>query len=69
MNTVAKIHLAFFKACQAVKNKKGQNTVEYMLMLLVIVGVVFAVGALIKAYMPDLFQTFKDKISGNAENI
>ncbi len=69
MNTVAKIHLAFFKACQAVKNKKGQNTVEYMLMLLVIVGVVFAVGALVKAYMPELFETIKAKISGNADNV
>ncbi len=69
MKYIAKMHLAFNRAIENIKNKKGQNTVEYMLMLLVIIGVVFAVGALIKNYMPDLFQQIKDKISGSASQI
>jgi len=69
MKYIAKIHLAFNKAVENVKNNKGQNTIEYMLMLLVIIGVVFAVGALIKNYMPELFEQIKGKISGGASNI
>lgn len=69
MKYIAKMHLAFNKAVENVKNNKGQNTIEYMLMLLVIIGVVFAVGALIKNYMPDLFEQIKGKISGGAANI
>ena len=69
MKYIAKMHLAFNKAVENIRNKKGQNTIEYMLMLLVIIGVVFAVGALIKNYMPDLFQQIKDKITGGASKI
>lgn len=69
MKHIARIHLAFNKAVENIKNNKGQNTIEYMLMLLVIIGVVLAVGALIKNYMPDLFGQIKDKISGGASKI
>lgn len=69
MKYIAKIHLAFNKAIENIKNRKGQNTVEYMLMLLVIIGVVFAVGALIKGYMPELFDQIKSKITGQAANV
>lgn len=66
MRTIAKMHLAYDRALKAVKNQKGQNTIEYMLMLFVIIGVVFAVGALLKGYMPDLFNQIKEKITGAA---
>lgn len=42
--------------------KKGQNTVEYLLMLTVVVGVVLAAGVALKKYMPTLFQQIQDMI-------
>lgn len=69
MKLIAKMHLAYNRALKAVKNNKGQNTIEYMLMLFVIIGVVFAVGALIKNYMPELFDQIKEKITGSATTI
>ena len=66
MRTIAKMHLAYDKAIRTIKNQKGQNTIEYMLMLFVIIGVVFAVGALLKSYMPELFDQIKARITGAA---
>ena len=43
-------------------NRKGQNTVEYMLMLTVVVGVVLISGVAMKRFMPTLFDQIKDKI-------
>ncbi len=53
------------KAFECLKKKEGQNTVEYMLMLGVIVGVALLVGKLVKSYMPELFDQVKAKITGN----
>ena len=36
--------------------RKGQNTVEYLLMLTVIVGVVLVAGTAMKRFMPGLFE-------------
>jgi len=69
MKMIAKTHLAFHRAMQAVKNNKGQNTIEYLFMLGIIVVVVGIVGALIKAFMPELFDTIKEKILGQAGGI
>lgn len=48
------------------KMRKAQNTVEYLLMLAVVVGVVLVVGMLIKKYMPSLFAQIQNMISGAA---
>ncbi len=45
------------------RSQKGQNTVEYLLMLTVVVGVVLVAGAALKKYMPTLFQQIQDMIS------
>jgi len=45
------------------KNRSGQNTVEYLLMLAVIVGVVLLTGAAIKKFMPGLFESISKMIS------
>ncbi len=66
MKLIAKMHLAYNRAIEAVKNKKGQNTIEYLFMLGIIVVVVGLVGGLIKAFMPDLFDNIKEKILGEA---
>ncbi|MBI5239894.1 MAG: hypothetical protein HY926_05440 [Elusimicrobia bacterium] len=39
--------------------RKGQNTVEYLLMLSVVVGVVLISGVAMKRFMPNIF----DKVS------
>ncbi len=69
MKYIAKMHLAFNKAVENVKNKKGQNTIEYLFMLGIIVVVVGVVGAAIKTFMPELFDKIKAGIMGQAGNI
>lgn len=51
------------------KNRKGQNTVEYLLMLAVVVGVVLIAGMALKNYMPGLFQSIQGMISGAAGSL
>ena len=51
------------------KNKKGQNTVEYLLMLTVIVGVVLLVGIGIKNYLPGLLTKIEQMISGSVDTL
>ncbi|PIS47947.1 MAG: hypothetical protein COT17_00815 [Elusimicrobia bacterium CG08_land_8_20_14_0_20_51_18] len=48
------------------KNRRGQNTVEYLLMLSVVVGVVLIAGMAIKRFMPGLFGQIQTMISGAA---
>ncbi|MBI4377197.1 MAG: class III signal peptide-containing protein [Elusimicrobia bacterium] len=51
------------------KDRKGQNTVEYLLMLTVIVGVLLIAGRLMKNYMPQLFDQIRGMITGAAGNL
>ena len=53
------------QALNCLKRKEGQNTIEYVLMLVVVVGVAGLAGMLIKKFMPDLFEQVKAKITGN----
>jgi len=48
------------------KSRKGQNTVEYLLMLTVVVGVVLVAGAALKKFMPGLFTQIEGMISNAA---
>ena len=66
---IAKMHLAYANAIETVRNKKGQNTIEYLFMLGIIVVVVGIVGGLIKTFMPELFDSVKAKIMGEAGNL
>jgi hypothetical protein len=43
-------------------NRKGQNTVEYMLMLTVVVGVVLISGMAMKRFMPGFFERIQAMI-------
>ena len=45
------------------KSRRGQNTVEYLLMLTVVVGVVLVSGVALKKYMPNLLNDITSKIS------
>lgn len=53
------------QAMDCLKRKEGQNTIEYVLMLVVVVGVAGLAGVLIKKFMPELFEQVKGKITGN----
>ena len=44
--------------------RRGQNTVEYLLILAVIVGLVLLVGSAMKAKIPALFETISNLMSG-----
>ncbi len=52
-----------------VREKKGQNTVEYLLLLSVIVAGALIVGVAIKKYLPNLFNQISQSISGAAGNL
>lgn len=59
-------------ALAQLKNKKGQNTVEYLLMLGVIVGVVAIVGVLIKNMVGEggsVSDAIKEKVLGGIGNM
>lgn len=47
-------------------SERGQNTVEYLLMLTVVVGVVLVAGAALKRFMPGLFSQIQSMISSAA---
>ena len=51
-------------AFDCVKKKEGQNTIEYIIMLGVVVGIALLVGTLVKNMMPELFDNIKQKIVG-----
>ena len=53
------------QALGCLKKQEGQNTTEYVLMLVVVVGVAGLAGVLIKKFMPDLFEQVKGKITGS----
>ncbi len=53
------------KALGTLTKKEGQNTVEYVLMLVVVVGVALAAGGLIKNAMPEVWDNVKQKILGS----
>ena len=50
-------------------SRKGQNTVEYLLMLTVVVGVVLVAGVALKRFMPGLFSQIQQMISGAAGSL
>ena len=59
-----KLNAAKQAAFNCVKKQEGQNTVEYMIMLGVVVGIALLVGALVKQMMPEVFENIKNKVIG-----
>ena len=57
------------QALGCLKKKEGQNTIEYVLMLVVVVGVAGLAGVLIKKFMPELFDQVKAKIFGGVNSM
>jgi len=52
------------QALNCLKKKEGQNTIEYVLMLVVVVGVAGIAGMLIKKFLPQLWEQVTGKILG-----
>jgi hypothetical protein len=50
-------------------SRRGQNTVEYLLMLTVVVGVVLVSGGILKKYMPNLLNGITQKIADVADKM
>ena len=50
-------------------NRRGQNTVEYLLMLSVVVGVVLVTGVALKKYMPNIMNDIMSKITATADTM
>ena len=69
LKTVIAVRTSVANRLAALKGEKGQNTVEYMLMLAIVVGVALAAGAALKRFMPELFDQIQGMISGAAGNL
>jgi len=59
-----KLNAAKMAAINSLKKQEGQNTIEYIIMLGVVVGIALLVGTLVKNMMPELFDNIKAKILG-----
>ena len=57
------------QALNCLVKKEGQNTVEYVLMLVVIVGIALVAGRALKEYFPDLMEKVKAKIGGGIDQM
>ncbi|MCL2887861.1 MAG: class III signal peptide-containing protein [Elusimicrobia bacterium] len=69
MKYYIKMQMALNDIKARLQDKKGQGTVEYLLMLGVIIVVAVAAGALFKSFMPDLFDKIKTKIFGGVQSM
>ena len=63
------VKLASLTSGTRVESRRGQNTVEYLLMLTVVVGVVLVAGMALKKFMPSLFGSISTMISGAASSL
>ena len=54
---------------QRVRSRRGQNTVEYLMMLAVIVGVILVVGKMFKPQISNVFNQIMGMVSGAASSV
>ena len=57
------------KAFECLKKKEGQNTIEYVLMLVVVVGIAMVAGMALKKFAPELVEKVKAKIFGGVDSV
>lgn len=57
------------KTIRLLKSERGQNTVEYLLILAVVVGVVLVVGKMFKSQIGGIFNQVMGMISGAATSV
>ena len=63
-----KLNAAKNAAINSLKKQEGQNTIEYIIMLGVVVGIALLVGTLVKNMMPEVFENIKNKIIGGVNS-
>ena len=51
------------------RSQRGQNTVEYLMMLAVIVGVILVIGKMFKPQISGIFNQIMGMISGAASTV
>ncbi|MFH2204270.1 MAG: hypothetical protein ABIJ96_14215 [Elusimicrobiota bacterium] len=51
------------------RSERGQNTVEYLMMLAVIVGVILVIGKMFKPQISGIFNQIMGMISGAANTV
>ena len=51
------------------KSRRGQNTVEYLMMLAVIVGVILVIGKMFKPQISNVFNQIMGMVSGAAQGV
>lgn len=56
-------------AKKRLSSRRGQNTVEYLLMLTVVVGLALVVGAFLKNKMPGVMDGVISKITGATNSL
>ena len=57
------------KLIERMRSRRGQNTVEYLLMLTVIVGVILVIGKMFKPQISTIFANIMNMISGAANTV
>lgn len=56
-------------AALRLRGERGQNTVEYLMMLAVIVGVILVIGKMFKPQISGIFNQIMGMISGAASTV
>lgn len=51
------------------RRSRGQNTVEYLMMLAVVVGVILVVGKMFKPQVSGIFNQVMTKVSGTVDSV
>jgi Flp pilus assembly pilin Flp len=57
------------KLIRRISSRRGQNTVEYLMMLAVIVGVILVIGKMFKPQISGIFNQIMQMISGAATTV
>lgn len=57
------------KVLVRLQSERGQNTVEYLMMLAVIVGVILVIGKMFKPQISGIFNQIMGMISGAASTV
>lgn len=64
-----KVNERLLKLAVRLSSERGQNTVEYLMMLAVIVGVILVIGKMFKPQISGIFNQIMGMISGAASTV
>lgn len=64
-----KLNERLLKLAVRLQSERGQNTVEYLMMLAVIVGVILVIGKMFKPQISGIFNQIMGMISGAASTV